>query len=107
MVRISIKALSLNQAYRGRRFATIELKKYKTALGYLLPKKTLEKGKLRVWYTFGMSSAGGDGDNLIKCFQDALADKYGFNDNMIYEWNIKKEIVKKGEEYIDFEIKLC
>ncbi len=105
MPKISIKPLSVNKAYRGRRFATKDLHDYKTALNFLLPKLTLPKtGKLSVKYIFGLSSKGSDGDNLIKCFQDCLADKYGFNDNRIYKWSVEKKDVKKGEEYIEFEL---
>lgn len=107
MARISIKPLSVNKAYRGRRFATKELTEFKKAIFYLLPKKTLPQGKLSVYYEFGCSSKGSDGDNLIKAFQDCLCEKYGFNDNRIYQWYIKKVDVKKGREYIDFEIDLC
>ena len=105
MARISIKAISINEAYRGRRFATTALKDYKQALFLLLPKKTLKHGKLSVVYEFGVSSKGSDGDNLIKAFQDCIAEAYGFNDNKIYEWHVKKVDVPKGSEYIDFDIK--
>lgn len=103
-MKIKIKPLSVNKAYRGRRFATNELKKYKTDLFRLLPKMVSPQGKLKVKYVFGLSSKGSDGDNLIKAFQDCLAEAYEFNDNKIYKWEVEKVDVKKGEEYIDFEI---
>lgn len=103
---LKIKGLTINQAYRGRRFATTALKDYKQQLSYLLPKTSLKQGKLRVWYRFGVSSKVSDGDNLIKAFQDSLADFYGFNDSKIYEWCVEKIDVKKGEEYIDFIIEV-
>lgn len=102
---IKIKALSVNEAYRGRRFSTQKLKDYKELLGYLLPKINVPDGKLSVSYIFGVSSKCGDGDNLVKAFQDSVAEQYGFNDRIIYEWYIRKEDVKKGDEYIGFEIK--
>jgi len=105
MVHIKIKPLSVNQAYRGRRFATSELKTYKEKLSYLLPKMKVGEGKLSVKYIFGLSSKGADGDNLIKAFQDCLSEKYGFNDNKIYSWYIEKVDVKKGDEFVEFEIK--
>jgi len=105
--RIKIKGLSVNGAYRGRRFATAELQAYKGALQYLLPKIEVPKGKLQVRYEFGVSSKNADGDNLIKAFQDCLQEQYGFNDKMIYEWSGKKVDVSKGKEYIEFEIKPC
>lgn len=108
MIKLNIKALSLNQAYRGRRFATSELSSYKQAIGLLAPKLPQIKpstSKLQVEYEFGVSSKNADGDNLIKCLQDSLADIYGFNDKIIYQWLVRKVDVKKGEEYIAFNIK--
>lgn len=104
MARISIKPLSVNAAYRGRRFATSALIQYKKDLGYLLPKMDVPTGKLAVRYVFGLSSKGADGDNLIKAFQDCIADQYGFDDKVIYKWEIEKVDVKKGAEFIDFAI---
>lgn len=104
MPRIDIKPLSVNKAYRGRRFATKELAEYKKQLNYLLPKLKIPEGKLRVEYIFGVSSKGGDGDNLIKVFQDCIAEKYGFNDNHIYKWLVSKVIVRKGREFISFTL---
>ncbi len=103
MVHLDLKPLSVNAAYRGRRFATKDLTEYKKALGYLLPRMTVPEGKLAVYYTFGVSAAT-DGDNLIKAFQDAIAEQYGFNDKRIYEWHIKKVEAKKGKEFIEFDI---
>lgn len=102
---IRIKPLSVNEAYRGRRFSTAKLKTFKEIVFYSLPKMKTPKGKLAVKYIFGVSSKGSDGDNLIKAFQDCLAQKYGFNDNKIYRWEVEKRDVKKGEEYIKWELK--
>lgn len=104
MYKIKTKPLTLNSAYRGRRFTTPELKYYKEFLNYKLPALKIPKGKLKVTYIFEVSSKNCDGDNLIKCFQDAIATKYGFNDREIYEWQVKKIDVKKGLESISFEI---
>jgi hypothetical protein len=57
-----------------------------------------------VRYTFGVSSKAADGDKLIKNFQDALSEKYGFNDRDIDHWEVEKKIVPKGEEFAAFEI---
>lgn len=104
MPRLNLKPISVNEAYRGRRYSTQKLKDYKNQIALLAPKIKVPEGKLVVRYIFGVSSKGSDGDNLIKALQDALAEKYGFNDNRIYAWYIEKEDVKKGEEYIDFTI---
>lgn len=70
----------------------------------LLPYAEVPKGAIRARYIFGVSRAS-DIDNLVKAFQDALAEKYGFNDNRIYFLEVQKVVVKKGEEFIDFELK--
>jgi Holliday junction resolvase RusA-like endonuclease len=106
MKRLNLKPLSLNQAYRGRRFKTKELEDYKRAIWAILPRRSKLKGKLAVRYIFGVSSKGADADNLIKILQDALAEAYNFNDNQIYKWEVEKVITKKGKEYIEFEISM-
>lgn len=104
MYRLDIKPLSINEAYRGRRFATSKLKDFKSDIFRILPKMKVPDGKLAVKYTFGLSSKGSDGDNLIKAFQDCLSEAYRFNDNKIYKWEIEKVDVKKGEEFIEFGV---
>ena len=101
---IHIKPISVNECYSGRRFKTKALKKYKMDVGYQLPKIKLPEPPFSVEYEFGFSSKGSDIDNYIKSFQDILQKKYGFNDNLIYEMHVRKKIVKKGKEYIKFNI---
>jgi Holliday junction resolvase RusA-like endonuclease len=45
-----------------------------------------------------------DIDNPLKPILDVLQKKYGFDDRQIYELNVKKEIVKKGDEFIKLKI---
>lgn len=104
MIRVVIKPLSVNKSYQGRRFSTPELKAYKQELWVMLPDITVPKSKLAVHYVFGVSSKNRDGDNLIKSFQDALCEKYRFNDRDIFRWEVEKRIVTKGREYVEFEI---
>ena len=103
-----VKPLSVNVAYRGRKYATPALKTFKEAIWYSLPNCKIDyKGKmLRINYVFGVSSKNADGDNCQKAFQDVIAEKYGFNDRQIYKWNGEKVDVKKGEEYCAFEIEI-
>lgn len=101
---IKVKPISLNQAYRGRRFKTPELEAYKKFIHNKLPKIEIPRGKLFARYEFGVSSKNCDGDNLVKCFQDAIAEKYGFNDKQIYKWEFEKKDVPKGEEYVAFSL---
>ena len=103
--KIFIKPLSVNDAFKGRRFKTAKYDVYCSAVTLLLPHNLIiPTGLLKVVYEFGLSSAGGDFDNPTKVFQDIIAVKYGFNDNRIMEATIKKVIVKKGHEYIFFRI---
>lgn len=105
MIRLAIKPLSVNDAYRGRRFATKELTQYKSDLGWLLPRLEVPDGPIAVRYVFGVSSKASDGDNLIKAFQDAVAEHYGFNDKRIYHWDVTKVDVPKGKEFVEFELR--
>jgi Holliday junction resolvase RusA-like endonuclease len=104
MHRINIKPLSVNEAYKGRRFASNSLKAYKKALSLLLPKIIVPSSNLRVFYRFGVSSHASDADNCVKALQDCLAEQYGFNDKKIYFLEIEKVDVKKGAEFVEFEI---
>lgn len=104
MHHIPVKPLSLNHAYRGRRFKTPELDRFKRDVALLLPENIIPKGKLAICYRFGVSSKNSDVDNCVKCFQDALADFYEFNDRQIYRITVEKFDVKKGEEFCGFEI---
>ena len=104
MPKINIKPLSINCAFQGKRFKTKEYKSYERDCLLILPKIKIPDGKLKISLLFGFSSRLADADNPVKCFIDILQKKYGFNDNLIYEYSIKKIDVKKGDEFIDFKI---
>lgn len=70
----------------------------------LLPRIKIPEGKLSVDYVFGVSSKMNDIDNQIKFVQDALSEKYLFNDRVIYRISAEKVDVKKGAEFISFDI---
>jgi Holliday junction resolvase RusA-like endonuclease len=106
--KINIKPLSVNQSLasvRGRHIKTAAARKYHADLQLLLPanSKPLD-GELSLSLTVGLSSKQSDLDNVIKPFQDALQAKYKFNDSQIYELSARKQIVKKGQEYIEFSL---
>lgn len=104
-MRIEIKALSVNQCWQGRRFKTKKYKEYEKELLLKLKPFNVPNDKISISVTFGFSSTLSDIDNGLKPFIDVLQKCYKFNDRDIYELNVKKEIVKKGSEFIDFEIK--
>jgi len=105
MVKVLIKPLSVNQCWAGRRFKTPKYKAYEKNLLALLPKKCkIPKGELILIAFCGYSSKLADIDNFLKPFIDILQKKYGFNDSRIFKLVIEKEIVKKGDEYLEFKI---
>lgn len=103
MIEIKIKPLSVNKVWQGRRFKTNDYRKYEKELLSLLPKQTI-KGQLKVNVIFGFSSKLSDIDNPLKPFLDVLCKKYNFDDRQIFELNVKKDIVKKGSEFIKYKI---
>lgn len=102
-MRIDIKPLSVNRAYKGRRFRTDEYKNYEIEVLYKLKAMKLPKKPYKLRLAFGVSSKLMDVDNGAKPFIDLLQKKYNFNDRDIYELTIRKEDVKKGMEFIEFE----
>ena len=104
-MRIDIKPLSVNEAWQGRRFKTNKYARYIKDMLTILPPLTVPDCKLELEITFGLSSVAADIDNPLKCFIDCLQKKYGFDDKMIYRLIVNKSIVKRGKEFIEFDIK--
>lgn len=104
MTQIQIKAMSVNDAYKGRRFKTKKYKNYELYLRCVLPVIDLPEPPYSIHYTFGVSNIGSDVDNPIKPFQDVLQKNYGFNDKDIFQITATKKKVEKGHEFIAFEI---
>jgi len=107
MVRLDIAPLSVNKAWKGRRFKTNAYKTYEKEVSVLLKPMVIPDGNLRLDITFGFSNKRSDIDNPCKLFIDILQKKYGFNDSRIYLLAVNKIIVAKGKEYIDFSISEC
>lgn len=101
---IPIKALSVNDAWQGRRFKTEEYKTYEIEIMYLLPPLEIPLGKLRLNVEFGIWNQVTDVDNLLKPFIDCLQKKYQFNDRRIYEIHARKIKTKKKNQYIRFQL---
>jgi Holliday junction resolvase RusA-like endonuclease len=102
-VNLNVKALSINECFQGKRFKTKAYLSYEKVLLLMLPKRDL-KDVQKVSIEFGFSSKLADIDNPVKPILDILQKKYGFNDRDIFELNIKKVVVKKGEEFIKISI---
>ncbi len=104
IVRVRIKPITANRAWKGKRYKTDEYKLYCEALPWLLPKIDLPKPPYQIYFKFGLSNSLADGDNCLKQTQDIIAKHYGFNDKLIFKWIIEKVNVEKGLEFFDFHI---
>ena len=103
--KLNEKPLSVNLAWQGKRFKTPAYKRYEKAMFLLMPKACIYQDQmLRVEFFFGFSNKASDLDNPVKLLMDIAQKKYGFNDKMVFELNIRKCIVKKGEEFIQMGI---
>ena len=94
-MRLDIKPLSVNDAWRGKRFKTDAYKGYERSLLILLRPLEIPDGQLQIYLEWGFSSSASDWDNPIKAFQDCLQKKYGFNDNKIKLGVVKPVKVKR------------
>ena len=103
--RLDIKPLSVNKAWQGKRYKTQEYKKFERDVLLMIPKtKQAIPEMIRIEFFFGFSSPLADLDNPVKLMLDILQKKYGFNDKNVFELNVRKCIVPKGKEFIDFGI---
>jgi Holliday junction resolvase RusA-like endonuclease len=102
---LRIKPLSVNKAYKGKKYVTQAHKDYKEFILLSLPNENLLiTPPFKIVYHFGFSTTKADLDNPVKVLQDIISEKYGFDDRHIWEINIKKHIVPKGKEFVEFEI---
>ncbi len=97
--------MSVNLAWQGKRFKTPAYKEYESSMLLMMPKAKIETDEmLRVEFFFGFSNKASDLDNPVKLLMDIAQKKYSFNDKMVFELNVRKCIVKKGEEFIQMGI---
>ena len=101
---ILIKPLSVNEAWQGKRFKSNKYKIYETAVMLLLPSIKIVPPPYRLNLVLGFSNKASDIDNPVKLILDILQKKYGINDKHIEILHIEKQIVKKNNEFICFEI---
>ena len=103
--KLNEKPLSVNLAWQGKRFKTPIYKQYEKELLLRMPAKKIDAEQmLRVEFFFGFSNKASDLDNPVKLLMDIAQKKYVFNDKNVYELNVRKCIVKKGEEFIQMGI---
>lgn len=100
---VRVKPLSINEAFQGRRFKTPAYKSYEKECLLKLKSMKVPSGKVQLKITYGFSNSASDIDNPTKLILDILQKKYGWNDKNVYRLIQEKTIVKKGEEFWDFE----
>lgn len=103
---IDVKPLTVNKAWKGRRYKTADYEKYETDIALLLPYcETPFEGPIEVTYYFHMKNHKlSDWDNPIKPIQDILVKRgYIIDDRYIYAGHGYK--IPDDEEYIEVHIK--
>jgi len=105
MIELKIKPLSINEAWKGKRFKTDKYDAFEKECLWLLPNFEVNaNAKLEVKLTFYFSNKNADIDNPVKMCLDVLQKRYLFNDAIIFRLIVEKENVKKGDEKIKIEI---
>ena len=103
--KLNEKPLSINEAWQGKRFKTPAYKAYEEDILLQMPKGKIDvEQMLRIEFFFGFSNKASDLDNPVKLLLDLAQKKYGFNDKNVFELNVRKCLVKKGEEFIQMGI---
>ena len=103
--KLNEKPLSVNEAWQGKRFKTPLYKAYEQMILLTMPKGKIDAEQmLRIEFFFGFSNKASDLDNPVKLLLDIAQKKYGFDDKNVFELNVRKCIVKKGEEFIQMGI---
>jgi len=103
-MKIEIKPLSVNECWQGKRFKTKKYLAYEKEMLLKLKPLPMPPIPYAINIQLGLSSTLADIDNPIKPLLDLIQKKYAINDKDIFELHIEKRIVKKGLEFIDFEI---
>jgi Holliday junction resolvase RusA-like endonuclease len=103
--KINEKPLSVNLAWQGKRYKTPAYKNYEKAILLRMPPSKVDSAQmLRVEFFFGFSNQASDLDNPVKLLMDIAQKKYGFNDKNVFELNVRKCLVDKGDEFIQMGI---
>jgi Holliday junction resolvase RusA-like endonuclease len=101
---IAIKPISVNQCWQGKRYKTPLYSNFEKEMLLKMPKTSLAAPPFGVALVFGFSNSTSDIDNPIKPTLDIIQKKYNINDRDIYELAVKKQVVKKGNEFIQYTI---
>ena len=105
-IKVDTKPLTANRLWMGRKWPTPQYKAYREELLLKMPSiDNFPKPPFCIHYIFGLSNINQDLDNCLKGVNDALQERYLFNDRDIYKAVMEKRKVPKGCEFISFNIK--
>jgi Holliday junction resolvase RusA-like endonuclease len=104
-IEIKEKLISVNSAWKGRRYKTQEYKNLEEILLVILPRKKMLLCPIEIKYFFYLKNYKRiDIDNLIKGLQDILQKKgYFKDDNQIYKSTQYKIASKKDKTIIEIK----
>ena len=105
---IPIKPLTVNKAYRGRKYKSPEYKEWTEKMDLLLlkhaPPGPLPEGDLFIFFNFGMTLQN-DTDNPVKSAKDRIAKHYGINDRRFRSHAADRIKQPRDGGFIEFIIK--
>lgn len=101
---IPLKPISVNDAYRGRRYKTKQLAQFKRQAALLCSSLPYTGGDIQIEYIFYLKyPLRSDTDNYIKAMSDVLVEK-GVIDDDRYVWRYVAEKRQSETEGIDITI---
>ena len=108
MVLLKIKPISTNRIWSGKRYMSAEAKQFNRncKLQLLANRVKLDASadvSLQISFRFGLSRDM-DTSNCIKLVEDVICDVLGIDDKLFVGITATKERVKKGQEFIAFDI---
>ena len=106
-VKLKIKPLSANKMFYRNKNKTVEYRRYQEEMRDYMMGMVWDFGKDPVAFevTAGFSNRAADLDNIIKPILDTFQNIFDdFNDNRVYKIKLDKDIVKKGNEYVDIKV---
>ena len=106
-VRLNLKPVSTNEMYGGKKFKSKKARQFESDAAILLARnarqRILPNGDLTIHFRFGTTRQK-DLSNNVKLLEDIIARHYGIDDRRFCGQTAVRVPVKKGEEFIIFQI---
>src|SRR3990167_7810284 len=103
MIVISVKPISVNECWQGRRFKTKKYDKFIIDMLRVMPKKEMITGSIKLEIKLHLKSLlRGDIDNFIKPLVDCIVKKGWIEDDR-FIMLLEVEKIKSSEECVEIE----